>query len=366
MMPAFITRTLNPDWYHGHNHAPPFFEGWYFKLVSADGEQRIAIIPGVFLGQDEHAFIQVLDGAGQQSDYVRYPLAEFWAAPDAFHVRIGGSSFYSTGLSLDLSSKLGEIKGKLSFDQARPWPVSLVSPGIMGWYAWVPRMECYHGVVSFDHAIDGMLTIGERQVDFSGGRGYIEKDWGQAFPEGYIWFQGNHFQPTMQQQGQMCSLVVDPAGVPSQAGSSPESGEACGESLAEQFQPGISLTASVAIIPWVGRAFRGFIVGLWMDGELYRFATYTGAKIERLELNQDTIDWVIRDRHYRLVMCVRRAEGSIILGPTRQDMNVRVDESISAALDVRLETLQGRVIFEGAGSHAGLEVQGDIERLLQM
>jgi len=132
------------------------------------------------------------------------------------------------------------------------------------------------------------------------------------------------------------------------------------------YVPGISLTASVAIIPWVGRAFRGFIVGLWMDGELYRFATYTGARIEQLELGQDTIDWVIRDRRYRLSMHVRRVEGSIILGPTRQDMNMRVDESISASLEVRLETLQGRVIFEGVGSHAGLEVQGDIQRLLRM
>lgn len=366
MMPNFITRTLNPDWYHGHNSKPPFFEGWYYKLVNSDGEQRIAVIPGVFLGQDGHAFIQVLDGADQQSDYVRYPLTDFWAAPDDFHVRIGDSSFYSTGLSLDLESELGEIKGELRFDQARPWPVSLVSPGIMGWYAWVPRMECYHGVVSFDHAIDGMLSIGDRQIDFSGGRGYIEKDWGQAFPEGYIWFQGNHFLPRTPQPGQVCSLVVDPAVSPSQEGPSQAPGIACGDIPAEQFQPGISLTASVAIIPWLGRAFRGFIAGLWIDGELYRFATYTGAKIERLELNQDTIDWVIRDRRYRLSIHVRRAEGSIILGPTRHDMNVRVDESISAALEVCLETLEGRVIFEGAGRHSALEVQGDIERLLRM
>jgi len=365
-MPGFITRTLNPDWYHGHNRVPPFFEGWYFKLVSPGGDQRMAVIPGVFLGRDGHAFIQVLDGANHQSDYVRYPLSDFWAAPDDFHVRVGGSSFYSTGLSLDLESSLGEIKGKLRFDQARPWPVRLVSPGIMGWYAWVPRMECYHGVVSFDHAIDGMLTIGEQNIDFSGGRGYIEKDWGQAFPEGYIWFQSNHFEPQFPQSAQVCSLVVDPSGSPSQDGSSQAPVDQCGESPVMDYVPGISLTASVAIIPWVGRAFRGFIVGLWMDGELYRFATYTGARIEQLELGQDTIDWVIRDRRYRLSMHVRRVEGSIILGPTRQDMNMRVDESISASLEVRLETLQGRVIFEGVGSHVGLEVQGDIQRLLRM
>jgi hypothetical protein len=32
--------------YHGHGKRPPFFEGWYYKLVSADETQRYAVIPG--------------------------------------------------------------------------------------------------------------------------------------------------------------------------------------------------------------------------------------------------------------------------------------------------------------------------------
>lgn len=79
--------------------------------------------------------------------------------------------------------------------------------------------------------------VNDQQIDFSGGCGYIEKDWGAAFPEGYVWMQTNHF----------------------------ERSNAC-------------LTASIAMIPWLGSAFRGFLVGLWLDGELIRFTTYTGAK----------------------------------------------------------------------------------------
>ena len=75
-------------------------------------------------------------------------------------------------------------------------------------------MECYHGVLSFDHAIHGALAVNGREHDFGRGRGYIEKDWGQAFPAAWVWFQTNHFS-----------------------------------------EPGVCLTASVAIIPWVGRAF---------------------------------------------------------------------------------------------------------------
>ena len=53
---------LTPARYHGLKKKPPFFEGWYYKMVSADESQKIAIIPGVILGQDAHAFVQVLNG----------------------------------------------------------------------------------------------------------------------------------------------------------------------------------------------------------------------------------------------------------------------------------------------------------------
>ena len=54
-----LRTTLTPGMYHGFNKKPPFFEGWYYKLVSADERYKVAIIPGVILGQDAHAFVQV-------------------------------------------------------------------------------------------------------------------------------------------------------------------------------------------------------------------------------------------------------------------------------------------------------------------
>lgn len=45
----------------------------------------------------------------------------------------------------------------------------------MGPFAFVPFMECYHGIVSMDHIIQGELEIDGATVDFSNGRGYMEK-----------------------------------------------------------------------------------------------------------------------------------------------------------------------------------------------
>jgi hypothetical protein len=63
----------------------------------------------------------------------------------------------------------------------------------MGWYSYVPFMECYHGLISIDHKLQGSLQINGQEIDFTEGKGYAEKDWGTSFPEGYVWMQSNHF-----------------------------------------------------------------------------------------------------------------------------------------------------------------------------
>lgn len=325
----FVELTLHPDWYHGHEKKPPFFEGWYYKLVSADERKRYAIIPGIFLGEEEgktHAFVQVLDGVTSEVTYHRYPAEAFWAARDALDVRVGPNRFTRDHIHLAIERPERTVVGEVSFTGLVPWPVTLTAPGIMGWYAWMPFMETYHGVVSLDHELHGGLTVDGEHAELAGGRGYIEKDWGQAFPEAWVWFQTQHFD-----------------------------------------RPGTCVTASIALIPWLFHTFRGFIIGVWHAGKLHRFATYTGAETERLRIEEDHVDWVVRDREYRLEMHARRTEAGGLKGPSRADMDVRVPETLQATVDVRLtERSRGeeRVVFAGSGRNAGLEVGGDWQKLV--
>jgi hypothetical protein len=69
-------------------------------------------------------------------------------------------------------------------------------------------MECYHGVLSFDHKISGSLTINEIEVNFDDGKGYLEKDWGTSIPSSWIWMQTNQFQ------GDVASLFGSVAKIP--------------------------------------------------------------------------------------------------------------------------------------------------------
>lgn len=321
-MSNFYRSTMNPAGYHGQGKKAPYFEGWYLKLVNADQTETWAVIPGIFIGSsatESQAFIQVLRAGENEVHFHPFPAGAFHAAAAQFDVRLGGNHFSQHSLTLDLP----DLQGRLSFHNTTPWPVTLRSPGIMGWYAWVPFMECYHGVVSLDHTIEGALRYRGETLDFSGGRGYIEKDWGRNFPSTWIWMQSNHFSHN---------------GQPS---------------------PGTSLTASIARIPWIGHAFPGFIIGLWHEQVLHRFTTYVGATMETVSVTGETVHCVVRNRTHRLELLTERAPGGLLYAPTPAGMAPKVRESVSAAVTARLTTLDGRLLFEGRGSSAGLEVEGD-------
>jgi tocopherol cyclase len=345
---GLITRLRNlwrPQNFHLHHRlrrGGGHFEGWYFKLVDAEGRQPYAIIPGVFLGasdgtpagdsssdsssEEAHAFVQVLDGRAGRAAYHRFALEEFRADSERFAIEVAGSHFGVEGLHLDIpDTGAGPgIRGSVRFTQWRPWPVTATSPGVMGPYSFVPFMECNHGILSLDHALEGALVVDGRETAFDGGRGYVEKDWGKRFPSGYVWTQSNHFD-----------------------------------------EEGICLTASVARIPWLTGAFRGFLAGILHEGELYRFTTYNGGEIESLTLSDTHLHLRLRNREHRLEVDSRKAEGGVLHAPYEGAMIERVAETMSSEMDVRLSSLgDGRTLFEGRGRHACLETQGDLHFIL--
>jgi hypothetical protein len=324
----FSPTLFHPGRYHGHRRRPPYFEGWYFKLVNAAETDRYAVIPGIFLSKDadrHHAFVQILDGSTGHATYHRYPADAFRASQDRFEVEIGPNRFSDREVVLDIADDTRVARGEVRLGTPEPWPVTLTRLGIMGPYGWAPRMECNHGLVSFDHTVDGTIAIDGRQVDFTGGRGYTEKDWGKSFPAGYVWMQTNHFET-----------------------------------------PGTSFVASIAIIPWVFSAFPGFIIGLRHHGRLHQFATYTGAATTDLHFSDETVEWTVADRNHRLQIRAERATGGLLYGPTRDDMSDRVGETMLSRVEVTLTDSRGAVLFDEAGRNAGLEIHGDLARLLAL
>jgi hypothetical protein len=327
-MDGIARRIWNPASYQGGTTKRRYFEGWYFKQVDAEETGILAVIPGVSYSNDgtsTHAFVQVVQSSGM-THYFAYPVEAFSADErEPFCIRIADNVFSSQGMTLRLSDGDIQVTGELKFGEWNPWPVRTFSPGIMGWYRFVPRMETYHGVLSLDHAVSGSVSVNGEQFVFDGGRGYVEKDWGRSFPSSWIWAQSNNFD-----------------------------------------QPGVSITVSVAKIPWMTGSFVGNIAGLLLDGTLHRFATYTGARLVCLATDANSAHVILRDRREELELDIQGCEALVLKAPVLGSMDARDSESLGGTIDVTLRELRGGSaveVYRGTGRQAGIEVMNDRDEL---
>lgn len=307
----------NPHRYHGNLMAAPFFEGWYFKVVAADQKNAYAFIPGISFspdGTEDHAFIQVLEGNSGTVVVKEFPVDAFSSSPDCFEISIGNNHFNKQHISLDLEVEGHSFKGELRFEASKPWPRSFLSPGIMGPFGWLWFLECNHGVLSLDHHILGGLTVDNQRIDFTHGRGYIEKDWGKSFPNEWIWMQSNHFST-----------------------------------------PDTSFTFSWASIPFGLFRFKGVIAGLWHKGVLYSFTTYQGVNAQVIRKESDLTEIVLKQGRKKLWLRAERQQSGSLNAPTTAGMNRRIMESLDAQLHLKLWAGK-RLVFDEVGQRGGLEI----------
>jgi hypothetical protein len=317
-----IKSFFNPEHFQGWGKQSSYFEGWYFKVLNATGTRAFAFIPGIAMDSagNAHAFVQVLDGKRKTAEYHRFDSGEFRPAADRFYVEVGQNQFSSSGISLNLEG----VSGNLQFSGNVGWPKPFYSPGIMGPFSFFPFLECYHGIVSMDHYINGILRIDSEEIDMCGGRGYIEKDWGRSFPSAYMWMQCNHFE-----------------------------------------QSGVSLKASVARIPWMGTSFTGFISGLWLGDRLVQFTTYNGTRLRKCFADLEKVEIVLQNWRHELLIQVQRDGVTSLASPVNGLMEGRIEESMTSVMSIQLiQRSTRKVIYEGIGNHTAVEVAGAVSTIM--
>jgi len=311
----------HPEIYQGQRKKKQYFEGWYYKIVHPSGDHAFALIPGVSIESEteRHAFIQLMDGTGGKSHYYTFDYEDFEAHPTELQVRIGHNTFSKSEINIDLP----DIKGRLAISDLTPLDRSILSPGIMGWYSYTPMMQCYHGIVSMHHHVNGSISHGGKEWNYQDGTGYIEKDWGSSFPKCWFWTQCNTFE----------------------------------------HEDKVSVFASVAHIPWMGNYFVGYIAAVQIGDELHRFATYNGARFQT-RIEGDSV--ILQFKKGNKILSVRSTKGigADLKSPLSGKMTGKVNESLTATMLVRL-TDGDEAILIAEGTNAGLEVAGDYDVLLR-
>jgi len=310
----------NTAFFQGSNRRKRYFEGWYFKCISADRKHAIAVIPGMAIDPQgkRHCFVQVINAVSGKTWYYHFPYSYFRSPYDSFAVFIGKNTFAPDGLSLDINTDEGRIKGELSFTDIHRFPTSRFSPGIMGPFTYMPFMECYHGIIHLYHRLQGTIELDGVSLDFTDGVGYIEKDYGRSFPSTYLWLQASHFNPQ-----------------------------------------GASFVFSQARIPFPGGEFPGFFAYFTNFSNInVRFATYNCSRLTKWHVDPaaGTCAGELKGPAGTLNFEAKMSGGGKLRAPVDGLMDREIIESITALVSVKLIGRHGEILFEGASSEAGMEI----------
>ena len=318
-------KVFKTEVFQGHLSKKNYFEGWYFKNVSDDNGNVYAFIPGISLANGySHAFIQIINGITGDTHYITYDVKDFKWEKDSVWVQIGASTFTDKYIDINIDDKEIKVKGRIDFSNITKYPKTLISPSIMGWYSYIPFMECNHGIVSVNHSLNGKLTINDNIINFDNGKGYIEKDWGTSFPEAWIWLHSNSFK-----------------------------------------NHDTSLFVSVAKIPWLRQYFIGFICFLHLNGRFYKFSTYNRSKIKAISHIGNELNILLENSNYSFKVVATSRSTGVLKAPLLGDMSRHIKESIDSDVHIQLFDKSKKMIFEDRGERAGLEIIEKIFDYLQ-
>lgn len=310
---------FNQAAFQGHLNKTNYFEGWYFKCLTNDRMFSLALIPGVSLNsEDAHAFIQVFitnhEKKSIATHYIRYDISNFSSHKDRFYISIKDNIFSKDFISLNIAQDGINLSGDLDIYEHQDIPTNLYQPNIMGPFAYIPFMECNHGVISMDSFVSGQLNYNNQKLDFNQTHAYIEKDYGKSFPSKYIWIQSNHFKHASD-----------------------------------------SLMFSYAVIPFLGLKFNGLIASLYVNKKHYRFSTYNFSKVKIDHINDHLTSIVIKKRSYRLIIKTYQEDAIKLKSPHRGKMDHEVKEGLSGYVEVELYHHK-QLIFDDTGYYAGIEL----------
>jgi tocopherol cyclase len=351
-----LNKINNPILFQGDLKNKNYFEGWYFKQVSADCNTVLSLIPGISLFvEDPHCFVQYIykniDENGihiLKTGYCRYPASRFSFSQNPFEIRVGDSTFSEREITINLQDGDFEISGVLELGDFNFIEKSLLMPNIMGFFAYIPKMQCYHGIISMDHTLKGEITIttsvpdsgvakgaaskpslvpdsvtttpqsnrlSEMKIDFTNGKGYIEKDWGTSFPKEYIWGQCNHFND-------------DKTG----------------------------LVFSIADIPFANTSFKGFLCNLFINNKEYRFATYNASKCKIDFLSHQRAVLKFENKNARLEIEALISNPGELIAPVLGNMIKPIKEELSGDVNFTLFDKKTQKLYTECGKMAGIEI----------
>ena len=179
----------------------PHFEGWYYRFTHPRTDESWVLITAYWLDDEGegHGFLKLIHGPHGDSyteTLTNVDVASIHANKGYFSVQLGSLWFSADGVVGTLKADSGEeVELDLAIEGCARWgaPFDEGNRWTMGWATNAPGVPLRWHVHHLKAESRGTIRTyyGEWALDEY--TVHQEKNWGQAFPTSWIWFQANQF-----------------------------------------------------------------------------------------------------------------------------------------------------------------------------
>lgn len=193
------------------------------------------------------------------------------------------------------------LNGKIMLGELHP-----LKKKVMGPFTYLP-MECRHEIYSMHHSLSGSISLNGKGISFDDGIGYIEGDSGTNFPKKYVWYN---------------SVTKD-----------------------------ATITFALASIPFLGFIhFTGILCFVKTKDKEYRFCTYNGAKLKKI----DGKEIIISKGKYSFILSIDSKDGHLLKAPIRGNMDRYIKENLNIVTSYKL-MLNNQILIDASDPISSLE-----------
>jgi hypothetical protein len=284
-----------------------YFEGWYLRITDELKNVNLAFIFAVTKDVDDpHSFIQIYDGISLTNKYYRFDISDFRFINKTVSIK-------NNFLSLEnMYINIKEFEIDISLESIKNIKMKHSEKSAMSYMSKFP-LECFQEVNIIDGVFKGNITI-NKEIKSISGKTYLEKTYGNKFPQEWIWLQSNHFDKEA------------------------------------------ALTFAYGKIPFIKWKVNGFFSILIINGIEYRFASYNFARIKINKVSDTKAIITLKRGFHKLVLSAKMIHPVVLVGPVENGkMILDVFESINSLVSLTLYK-RNKVIFESKGRNVGFEL----------
>ena len=149
---------MEQKYFQGSFDLQPYFEGWYFKVVTPNEKRIFVWIASVSFTEEKKGYIQVLDSNESITDTVEFSISHVCFPSQSF-IQIGDNCFKENQIILNLKTIQHHYIGNLKLYSPTLLKTSMYAPTIMGPFSYFKNMQCNHGIISLCSQVTGTLFV---------------------------------------------------------------------------------------------------------------------------------------------------------------------------------------------------------------